>query len=84
MAVTMTKEEVSVVGTNYFVSPLGQAALLNAQHPHQFTNINEFLDTQAQAVPDQPAVGFPIPVRGEDGGSGWSKKIISMYNHRPF
>ncbi len=62
--------------TNYFVCTLGQAASINAQRPHQFSNINEFLDKQAQAIPDAPAVGFPLPLR-EDSCRQWGQKLIS-------
>ncbi len=72
----MTINETRVLETNYFVCTLGQAASINAQRPHQFSNINEFLDEQAQAIPDAPAVGFPLPSR-EGSNPQWSQKIIS-------
>jgi len=74
----MTIHETRVLETNYFVCTLGQAASINAQRPHHFSNINEFLDRQAQAIPDAPAVGFPIPSR-RDGNSEWNQRIISSF-----
>ena len=49
------------LGANYFVCTLGQAAILNADKPHSFRTINDFIDLQAQQRPLGPAVGFPIP-----------------------
>lgn len=78
IAMTMAYEGNRGADANYFVCTLGQAALINAKHPHQFSNINDFLDCQAHATPDAPAVGFPIPSKVRDVGSQWKQKIISM------
>ena len=56
---------------NYFVCTLGQAAALNTRNPHQWRNINSFIDFKAQKSPDSHAVGFPVPPAGTDGDSEW-------------
>lgn len=43
--------------TNYFVCTLGQAATLTKEKK-PYTNVNDFIDLQAQRVGDKPAVGF--------------------------
>lgn len=56
--------------TNYFISTLGEAAECNAQAPHRFKTINQFVDQQAREIPLRPAVAFPVPpiqVGGEWG-----------------
>ncbi|KAI4230808.1 MAG: hypothetical protein LQ349_006014, partial [Xanthoria aureola] len=51
--------------TNYFVCTLGQAVGVNQTSPPRFETVTEFLDHQAQVVPNAPAVGFPIPARSD-------------------
>lgn len=67
--------------TNYFICTLGQAALINAQSPHKFSTINEFLDEQAFSVPNLPAVGFPLPPRGGDRDASWTYRVVSTFVH---
>ncbi|KAF4542568.1 Acetyl-synthetase-like protein [Lasiodiplodia theobromae] len=55
--------------TNYFVCTLGQAASLS-EGDSSFNNINEFLDLQARAVGNKPAVGLFELLNGEDVSSG--------------
>lgn len=74
----MTIEEAVGPDPNYFVCTLGQAASINSEHPHQFSNINDFLDELARSIPDAPAVGLPIPSRA-DGYPEWSQRIISSF-----
>ena len=64
--------------TNYFVCTLGQAALVNAENPHAFKTINDFLDRQDFRVPSQPAVGFPVPDGETHHGDQWNYEILCM------
>ena len=51
----------------YFTCTLGQAALINQKAPHDFSNINEFIDRQARLYPDHLAVGSPdVEGKGEN------------------
>ena len=43
----------------YFTCTLGQAAELGNQQSQN--NVNDFVEAQAKANPDRPAVGFPAP-----------------------
>lgn len=53
----------------YFTCTLGQAAELgNQQSQH---NVNDFIEAQAKANPDRPAVGFPAPA-GRDSKGEWT------------
>lgn len=63
--------------TNYFICTLGQAALINAQWPHKFSTINEFVDEQARSVPDLPAIGFPIPPQKSKRDASWTYRVVS-------
>lgn len=51
--------------TNYFVCTLGQAASLS-ERDSSFNNINEFLDLQARAVGNKPAVGLFESLNGQN------------------
>ncbi|KAI9818410.1 MAG: putative NRPS-like protein biosynthetic cluster [Pycnora praestabilis] len=67
--------------TNYFVCTLGQAALINAQNPHKYSTISEFIDFQAQRTPNAPAVGIPRPptsIAGESTEDVWPSEVISF------
>ncbi len=64
---------------NYFVCTLGQAAITNAENPHGFQTVNNFLDLQARLIPQNPAVGFPIPSKSRDGDTQWQQRILSMF-----
>jgi hypothetical protein len=46
---------------NYFTCTLGQAAELSGMFPRDFETVTEFIDIQALAHRDKPAVGFPFP-----------------------
>ncbi|KAL8873605.1 MAG: hypothetical protein Q9174_000953 [Haloplaca sp. 1 TL-2023] len=46
---------------NYFTCTLGQAVAVNERYPHPYETIIDFLEYQAKVVPDDLAVGFPIP-----------------------
>jgi hypothetical protein len=48
-----------VTDLNYFVCTLGQAASIKAKNHRQFMQVNDFVDCQARAFPNRPAVGFP-------------------------
>lgn len=63
---------------NYFVSTLGQAARINAQSPHVFKTVDDFIDFQARTIPQAPAVGFPIPPDSRNDGPEWQQRILSM------
>ncbi|TKA76412.1 hypothetical protein B0A49_05399, partial [Cryomyces minteri] len=66
------------MNVNYFVCTLGQAAVLKAEHGHRtFANINDFIDYQAEQVPDQPAVGFPKPP-SKDASEPWKSSVFSF------
>lgn len=62
---------------NYFVCTLGQAAAFNAEKPHAFKTVNEFVDLQARRHPSRPAVGFPIPPKGRDKDKEWEHAVYS-------
>ncbi|KAI9844350.1 MAG: putative NRPS-like protein biosynthetic cluster [Sclerophora amabilis] len=61
---------------NYFICTLGQAAQINAREPHDFSTVNDFLDRQAQLIPNRPAVGFPKPSLNSDGP--WGHDIVTF------
>lgn len=63
---------------NYFVCTLGNAAKINAQNPHVFKTVNDFVDFQARVIPQVPAVGFPIPPDSKTDGPEWHQRILSM------
>jgi acyl-CoA synthetase (AMP-forming)/AMP-acid ligase II len=63
---------------NYFVCTLGQAARINAQSPHVFKTVNDFIDFQARTIPQAPAVAFPIPPDSKNDGLEWQQRILSM------
>lgn len=60
------------VEPNYFTCTLGQAASLGLTQPHK--TVNEFLDAQAKDHPDLPAVGFPVPRKGQQ----WQYRLYSF------
>lgn len=62
---------------NYFVCTLGQAATLNAEKPHSFKNINDFIDLQARQKSTCPALGFPVPPKDKETDSQWSFRVYS-------
>jgi hypothetical protein len=58
----------------YFTCTLGQAAEQNRDRPHGFATVTEFIDTQALAHLDKPAVGFPIPT--SDVTKDWDYNVF--------
>ena len=62
---------------NYFVCTLGQAAALNADKPHPFKTVNEFIDYQAREYPSHPAIGFPIPPKDRETDKKWGYGVYS-------
>lgn len=65
------------VDVNYFICTLGQAAAFNAQKPHSFKTVNEFIDHQAQKHPSRPAVAFPIPPNDRQTDKKWNYVVYS-------
>lgn len=65
---------------NYFVCTLGQAATLNANRPHSFQTVNDFIDLQARQYPTRPAVGFPVPAKDKERDSEWNFETYSKSN----
>ncbi|MCJ1392520.1 hypothetical protein MMC18_005388 [Xylographa bjoerkii] len=65
------------INQNYFVCTLGRAAELNAKRPHVFETINQFFDAQNASIPDEPAVGFPLPMAHDTSGGEWEYEILS-------
>lgn len=65
------------VDVNYFICTLGQAAAFNAQKPHSFKTVNEFIDHQAQKHPSRPAVAFPIPPNDRQTDKEWNYVVHS-------
>lgn len=53
----------------YFTCTLGQATEINKDRAAPFQNINEFIDQQADAVPNLPAVGFAEFKENDTGDS---------------
>jgi hypothetical protein len=49
----------------YFACTLGQASQLK---PHPFLSLNHLLDVQAEAHPNLPVVGMPVPKDSEEWG----------------
>jgi acyl-coenzyme A synthetase/AMP-(fatty) acid ligase len=58
------------MAATYFTCTLGQAQSLGLTNAN-FKNINQFIDSQAEAAPSQPAVGFAIPSNSD---SQWKSK----------
>ncbi|KAI4715286.1 acetyl-CoA synthetase-like protein [Aureobasidium sp. EXF-10727] len=58
------------MAATYFTCTLGQAQSLGLTNSN-FKNINHFIDSQAEAIPSQPAVGFAIP---SNSNSQWDSK----------
>ncbi|CAD0111930.1 unnamed protein product [Aureobasidium uvarum] len=58
------------MAATYFTCTLGQAQSLGLTNSN-FKNINHFIDSQAEAIPSQPAVGFAIP---SNSNSQWNSK----------
>ena len=73
----MAKDHDAGAEVNYFVCTLGQAAGINQKNPHSFQTISEFLDVQAQAVPHNPAVGFPTLSGQQKGEAEWNHQVFS-------
>ena len=73
----MTDVQVSAANAdvNYFVCTLGQAAALNADKPHPFQTVNEFIDHQAREHPSHPAIGFPIPPKDKEIDKKWDHRV---------
>lgn len=59
------------MAATYFTCTLGQAQSLGLANS-TFKNINQFIDSQAEAIPSQPAVGFAVPTNSE---SGWESNV---------
>lgn len=59
----------------YFTCTLGQAAELGNQQSQN--NVNGFVEAQAKANPDRPAVGFPAP-SGKDAKGEWIYKSYTF------
>lgn len=66
--------------TNYFISTLGEAAECNAQAPHRFKTINQFVDQQSREIPLRPAVAFPVP--HTQVGKEWGYDIFTYSDLR--
>ena len=62
---------------NYFVCTLDQAAILNAEKPHSFKTINDFIDHQTRKHPTRPAVGFPVPPKDKESDQQWRYTVYS-------
>ena len=75
----MTDAQLSAANAdvNYFVCTLGQAAALNADQPHPFKTVNEFIDHQAREHPSHPAIGFPIPPKDKETDKKWDYGVYS-------
>ncbi|KAH0254071.1 acetyl-CoA synthetase-like protein, partial [Aureobasidium melanogenum] len=58
------------MAATYFTCTLGQAQSLGLTNSN-FKNINHFIDSQAEAIPSQHAVGFAIPSNSD---SQWKSK----------
>ncbi|KAG9716006.1 acetyl-CoA synthetase-like protein, partial [Aureobasidium melanogenum] len=58
------------MAATYFTCTLGQAQSLGLTNSN-FKNINQFIDSQAEAIPSQAAVGFAIPSNSD---SQWKSK----------
>ena len=66
-----------LVDVNHFVCTLGQAAALNAEKPHSYKTVNDFIDLQARQNPIRPAVGFPTPPRNKEPYTKWNDAVYS-------
>ncbi|KAI5199658.1 acetyl-CoA synthetase-like protein [Aureobasidium subglaciale] len=62
------------MAATYFTCTLGQAQSLGLTNS-TFKNINNFIDSQAEATPSQAAVGFAVPSKSE---SEWQGKTWSF------
>lgn len=77
---TMADTQLSTTAdVNYFVCTLGQAAALNADQPHPFKTVNEFIDYQAREHPSHPAIGFPIPPKDKETDKTWDYGVYSKW-----
>lgn len=65
------------VDVNYFLCTLDQAAKINAERPHSFKTVNEFIDHQTRKHPSRPAVGFPIPPKDKESDNEWKYTVYS-------
>ena len=74
---TYEQRPAELVDVNYFVCTLGQAAVLNAEKPHSYTTVNDFIDLQARQNPIRPAVGFPAPPKTEETDTKWDYAVYS-------
>lgn len=62
---------------NYFICTLGQASRLEAQHKTTpFTNINDFVERQAQKYGNLPAVGFYN--LSKDSSEPWQTQVLTF------
>ena len=70
----------TITSSTYFTCTLGQAAEINARHPHVFKTVNDLLDYQAEHSPDLPAVAFPLPNMPNRSKSGpmWAHRVLSI------
>jgi hypothetical protein len=57
---------------SYFACTLGQASQLPG---HSWVSLNHLLDVQAEAYPDLPVVGMPVPKQDEQ----WEVRTLSAY-----
>lgn len=76
------KELKSPVDLNYFVCTLGQAAEFKTLKQQSWATVNDFIDHQASAHPDDPAVGFPIPSDYKDSSARWRFAVYSTWLER--
>ncbi|RDW75205.1 hypothetical protein BP6252_06347 [Coleophoma cylindrospora] len=73
---------VSAPDLNYFTCTLGEAAELHSKTQPPYSTINAFLDTQAEEVPNLPAIALPSLGGGGGGESGC--EVVSFRNMRDY
>lgn len=78
-----TEKETTDGDINYFVCTLGEAAVYNANYPHRFTTVNDFVHYQSNRIPNQPAVAFPIPSQNHQVIEEWDYRIFSVLGEHP-
>ncbi|KAL8685031.1 MAG: hypothetical protein Q9218_008011, partial [Villophora microphyllina] len=66
-----------MVDINYFTCTLGQALNGKGRQALPYTTVPEFLKYQANAAPDRPAVGFPVPV-SETQNPRWNHRVYTF------
>lgn len=65
---------------NHFVCTLDRAAILNAERPHSFKTVNDFIHHQSCKQPTRPAVGFPVPPKDKGSDQQWKYTVYSDKN----